>query len=119
MPEPTASPIIAVRELSVRLGGKLVLDRVSFDVRPGESLAIVGPNGAVHRYHVYLPKRARTGFRCWLGLRSVVSAAGRLDGLPIQAARRQETPAAISRVRSPPTEETILPPTRYKYMLTY
>jgi iron complex transport system ATP-binding protein len=35
-----------VREFSFSLGGKTILDRISFDVRLGESMAIVGPNGA-------------------------------------------------------------------------
>ena len=46
MPNSDDKPIIAVRDFSVQLGGKAILDRVSFEVRPGEALAIVGPNGA-------------------------------------------------------------------------
>jgi iron complex transport system ATP-binding protein len=46
MPTTPDSPIFAVREFSFALGGKTILDRISFDVRSGESLAVVGPNGA-------------------------------------------------------------------------
>jgi branched-chain amino acid transport system ATP-binding protein len=39
-------PLLEVRELSVRFGGVVALDRVSFSVDPGEVVALIGPNGA-------------------------------------------------------------------------
>ena len=52
MPDPAAlaPPVLSVRDLAKAYpsgGGSLtVLDGVSFDVRPGETLAIVGPSGS-------------------------------------------------------------------------
>jgi ABC-2 type transport system ATP-binding protein len=39
-------PAIAVRDLTKRYAGRPVVDRVTFDVAPGEVFAILGPNGA-------------------------------------------------------------------------
>ncbi len=39
-------PILSVRDLTVELDGKLVLDRLSFDLEDQETLVILGPNGA-------------------------------------------------------------------------
>jgi branched-chain amino acid transport system ATP-binding protein len=39
-------PLLEVRELSVRFGGVVALDRVSFSVDAGEVVALIGPNGA-------------------------------------------------------------------------
>ena len=41
-----AAPLIDVREVSVRFGGIVALDRVSFTIAPGDLLGLIGPNGA-------------------------------------------------------------------------
>jgi branched-chain amino acid transport system ATP-binding protein len=42
----TATPLLSARELSVRFGGVLAVNRVSFDVQRGEVFTLIGPNGA-------------------------------------------------------------------------
>lgn len=37
---------VTLRDVSVRRGARLVLDRASFEVGPGEFLGVIGPNGA-------------------------------------------------------------------------
>ncbi len=41
-----ASPLLSARGLSVRFGGLLAVNNVSFDVRQGEVFTLIGPNGA-------------------------------------------------------------------------
>ncbi len=41
-----AEPLLSARDLSVRFGGLLAVNRVSFDVRAGEVFTLIGPNGA-------------------------------------------------------------------------
>lgn len=43
---PVPSPLVKAEALSVRLGGRLVLDRVELTVDPGEVVTLIGPNGA-------------------------------------------------------------------------
>ena len=38
--------MLEARDLSVRRGGKTILDDVSISMHPGEFLAVIGPNGA-------------------------------------------------------------------------
>ena len=45
MPQPT-QPLLSVRGVTVRFGGIVALDGVSFDVAPGQICGLIGPNGA-------------------------------------------------------------------------
>ena len=40
------SPLLSVRDVSVRFGGIVALDGVSFDVAAGQIAGLIGPNGA-------------------------------------------------------------------------
>ena len=42
----SASPLLAVRDVSVVFGGIIALNGVSFDMRQGQILGLIGPNGA-------------------------------------------------------------------------
>jgi branched-chain amino acid transport system ATP-binding protein len=45
-PGASASALLSVRSVSVRFGGIVALNGVSFDIAPGEILGLIGPNGA-------------------------------------------------------------------------
>jgi branched-chain amino acid transport system ATP-binding protein len=42
----SGTPLLSVRDISVRFGGVLAVNRVSFDVQRGEVFTLIGPNGA-------------------------------------------------------------------------
>ena len=43
---PSRSPILAVRDLTVRFGGIVALENVAFEVTEGQIVGLIGPNGA-------------------------------------------------------------------------
>lgn len=45
-PRERAPALLAVDEVTVRFGGVLALDGLSFDIAPGEICGLIGPNGA-------------------------------------------------------------------------
>ena len=45
----SAAPLLAVRDVSVVFGGIIALNGVSFDMKQGQILGLIGPNGAGSR----------------------------------------------------------------------
>jgi phospholipid/cholesterol/gamma-HCH transport system ATP-binding protein len=45
-PEPAAEPLISLRDLDLRFGEHVVLDGISLDVWPGETVCVLGGSGA-------------------------------------------------------------------------
>ncbi len=46
MTDPSRSPLLSVHDVTLRFGGVVALDHVSFDVQPGQIVGLIGPNGA-------------------------------------------------------------------------
>ena len=42
----SSTPLLSIKGLSVRFGGIVALDDVSFDVKAGQICGLIGPNGA-------------------------------------------------------------------------
>jgi branched-chain amino acid transport system ATP-binding protein len=68
-----ASPLLAVRDVTVRFGGIVALDGVSFDIDPGQIVGLIGPNGA----------GKTTLFNCVSRLYTVTSGTISFDGAPL------------------------------------
>lgn len=73
--------MIEVRNLTRRYGGKLALNDVSFDVRPGSVTAFLGPNGA----------GKSTTMRILLGLDRQTSGTATIHGTPYRCLHRPLT----------------------------
>src|ERR1041385_780598 len=41
-----AAPLLRVQDIAIRFGGIVALDKVSFDIAPGQILGLIGQNGA-------------------------------------------------------------------------
>jgi branched-chain amino acid transport system ATP-binding protein len=76
----TSVPLLRVSGVSVRFGGILALENVSFDVRQGGICGLIGPNGA----------GKTTLFNCLSRLYRVREGAIELDGRSILSARPHE-----------------------------
>jgi branched-chain amino acid transport system ATP-binding protein len=66
-------PILSVRDVSVRFGGIIALDQVSFDVEPRQIVGLIGPNGA----------GKTTLFNCLSRLYTPSAGAITFDGTPL------------------------------------
>ena len=40
------TPLLSVRGLTKRFGGRVAVKDIGFDIRPGEILGLIGPNGS-------------------------------------------------------------------------
>ena len=72
--------ILSVKDLSFSYGARKALDRVSFEMNPGEILCVMGPNGS----------GKSTLIDCVLGIHKPDSGTLLLDGKEVQAYKRQE-----------------------------
>ncbi len=73
-----AEPLIAFREVGIRLGGRLILDRVDLSVAKGEFLCVVGPSGC----------GKTTMLRMIGGLAAASEGAVTYEGRPVTAPRQ-------------------------------
>jgi zinc/manganese transport system ATP-binding protein len=70
IPQPASAPALELRAVSVRLGGRQILDQVSFRIAPGEFTGLIGSNGA----------GKTTMLRIILGLRAADAGDVLVDG---------------------------------------
>jgi branched-chain amino acid transport system ATP-binding protein len=72
-PAQAAAPLLRVEDVSVRFGGIVALERVSFDLAAGQMLGLIGPNGA----------GKTTLFNCFSRLYTPVEGDIRFEGASI------------------------------------
>jgi iron complex transport system ATP-binding protein len=77
---------LRTREVTWNRGGRLVVDGVSLDPRPGETIGLLGPNGSGKSSLIKL----------LVGAVRPTSGAVALDGTPLTALSRRETARAIA-----------------------
>ena len=83
-----AAPVLSVRDLTVRFGGIVALERVSFQVATGQIVGLIGPNGA----------GKTTLFNCLSRLYTPESGTLEFDGRPLDATPAHRIPVlGISR----------------------
>jgi branched-chain amino acid transport system ATP-binding protein len=83
-----ATPLLSINDISVRFGGIVALDRVSFDVAPGLICGLIGPNGA----------GKTTLFNCLSRLYQPSSGTVVFDGQPLLSLQKHKiAPLGIGR----------------------
>lgn len=92
-----AKPIVKIRNISKKIGKRLIIDDLSMDIYPGEVLGLLGPNGA----------GKTTTIRMMLGLASLTKGEIYIDGYSI----RSQFTDAIANVGG-----IVENPEMYKYM---
>jgi phospholipid/cholesterol/gamma-HCH transport system ATP-binding protein len=118
-PEPDDTAIVRVEAMTARYGENLIFDRVSFEVRRGEVLAILGGSGSgkstmlKHMIGLYRPASGRV----WIDGEDIASAEGearrrilRKIGVMYQAGALFGSMSLLENVRLPLEEFTDLPP---------
>jgi branched-chain amino acid transport system ATP-binding protein len=82
----TSPVLLSVRDLTVRFGGLVAVNKVSFDVHQGEVFTLIGPNGAGKSTVFNLISRIYTptaGAITWLGRSLIAEPPHRVAGLGI------------------------------------
>ncbi|MCU1264941.1 MAG: transporter [Acidobacteria bacterium] len=95
--------LLTVESISKRFGDRLVLDDVSFSVRPGEVLGLIGPNGA----------GKTTLFECLAGLIPVQAGTLKFESDDLPASRRKERMFYLPDAILPWAEQSV------KWVLTF
>jgi len=81
-------PVMSVANLDFSYGPVLVLKGISFDVREGEYLSVIGPNGS----------GKTTLVKCLMGILPCSEAAVSLRGIPLTSMGRKEMARQVSYV---------------------
>ena len=74
------SPLIDMANVTVKAGTKTILDRVTLQVKPGEVIGVLGPNGG----------GKTTLLHCLMGLVRTTDGDIRLSGLPVSATKTSQ-----------------------------
>lgn len=86
--------MIEVRALEKVIKGRTILSNISFEIQPGECVALIGPNGA----------GKTTLMSCLLGDRRATKGQVLLDGLAPQAQSNKEKVAVLPQENAIPTD---------------
>jgi len=95
-----AEPVVRLRNVTKRIGGRTIIDNLTFDVPPGEVFGFLGPNGS----------GKTTTIRMMVGLMRMTSGEILIQGRSI----RTEYEEAVSRIGA-----IVENPEMYKYLTGY